>query len=179
MKQNPAARWLLAGMIVIGLTGWVVTGLTLYARIAYLALFLAAGAGIWAIVSIHGISMNRQARVLRASMGDVFEEHFEIRNISWPGTLWLEVVNQSNLPNAGGSRLLTNIGFRQRRFYTARTLLYRRGSFLLGPTSVASGDPLGIFSIRKLVPARDTLVVLPMTVAITDFPPPPGLQRLA
>jgi uncharacterized protein (DUF58 family) len=142
---------------------------------AYLGLLLVVGAGICAVLSMHGIRLNRQARTLRASMGEVFEEHFEVRNAAWPACLWLEIINQSNLPIAGGSRLMTGIGPHQRRFYTARTLLYRRGAFLLGPTSMASGDPFGLFTIRKQVLARDTLVVLPMTVPITDFPPPPGL----
>ncbi|HEX7542355.1 MAG TPA: DUF58 domain-containing protein [Anaerolineales bacterium] len=175
MKPTLALRWLLAGIIIFGLVGWVVTGLLLYARLAYMGLLLVVGAGIFAVISMRGIHLNRQARILRASMGEVFEEHFEVRNATWPACLWLEIINRSNLPMAGGSRLLTSIGPHQRRFYTARTLLYRRGAFSLGPTSMASGDPFGLFTIRKLVPTKDTLVVLPMTVPITDFPPPPGL----
>ncbi len=119
--------------------------------------------------------MSRHARILRASMGDVFEEHFEIRNNSWPACLWLEIINKSNLPMAGGSRILTGIGSRQRRFYTARTLLYKRGAYQLGPTSISSGDPFGLFTIRKVVPSIDTLMVLPMIYPISGFPPPPGI----
>ena len=175
MKPTLALRWLLAGIILFGLGGWAVTGLMLYARMAYLGLLLVVVSGVWAAISMRGIRLNRQARILRTSMGDVFEEHFEVRNVTWPACLWLEIINESNLPMAGGSRLVTGIGPHQRRFYTARTLLYRRGAFLLGPTSMSSGDPFGLFTIRKLIPAKDTLVVLPMTVPITDFPPPPGL----
>jgi len=175
MKKVSSLRWLLAGMVIFGLVGWAVTGLVLYVRIAYLGLILIAGAGIWSVISMRGIHLIRQARTLRASMGEVFEEHFEVKNATWPGCLWLEVINQSNLPMAGGSRLLTGIVSRQRRFFTARTLLSRRGAFLLGPTSLASGDPFGLFTIHKQVPARDTLVVLPMISTIAHFPPPPGI----
>jgi uncharacterized protein (DUF58 family) len=168
-------RWFLAGLIFVGLAGWAATGRVLYARMAYVGLFLVIGAGIWTVFSIQGIRLYRQARVLRASMGDVFEEHFEIRNSAWLTCLWLEVINKSNLPLAGGSRLLTGIGPHQRRFYTSRTLLNQRGAFLLGPTYMASGDPFGLFTKRKKVQAGDTLVVLPMTVPIKDFPPPPGI----
>jgi uncharacterized protein (DUF58 family) len=175
MKQNLSLRWFLVVIVIIGLGGWAITGLLIYARLSYIGLLLLIGAGIWSITSMRGIQLVRQARTLRASMGDVFEEHFEIRKKTWPGSLWLEVVNQSNLPMAGGSRLLTGIGAKQRRFYTARTILYRRGAFHLGPTSLASGDPFGLFTIRRTLPSKDTLVVLPMTVLIKDFPPPPGL----
>jgi uncharacterized protein (DUF58 family) len=175
MKSNFRIRLLLAVIILFGLVGWAVTGLMLYARMAYLGLFLLVGAGIWTLFSLQGISLNRQARNLRASMGEVFEEHYEIRNAGWLACLWLEIINQSNLPKASGSRLLTGIASRQRRFFTARTVLYRRGAFYLGPTSLGSGDPFGLFTIHKQVLAKDTLVVLPKIVPITKFPPPPGL----
>jgi uncharacterized protein (DUF58 family) len=71
--------------------------------------------------------------------------------------------------------LLTGIGAHQKRFYTTRTLLIRRGEFQLGPTEVSSGDLFGIFSTHKHLAANQTLVVLPMTVPITTFPPPPGI----
>ena len=175
MKRTLALCWLLAGLILFGLAGWAVTGQLLYARMAYLGLLLVVGAGIWTLISIHGIRLGRQARILRASMGEVFEEHFEVRNSARLACLWLEIINQSNLPMAGGSRLLTGIGPHQRRFYTARTLLNRRGAFLLGPTNMTSGDPFGLFTISRQVPAKDTLIVLPMMVPIKDFPPPPGI----
>jgi uncharacterized protein (DUF58 family) len=175
MRPPFVMRWFFAGLFIFSLGGWVVTGLMVYARLVYLTLVLVFGAGIFALFSIRGIRLSRQARILRASVGDVFEEHFEVRNSTWPACLWLEIINKTNLPMAGGSRILTGIGSHQRRFYTARTLLYQRGAFQLGPTSMASGDPFGLFAIRKEVPAKDTLVVLPMIFPITDFPPPPGL----
>lgn len=175
MRPSHAMRWFLVGLFIFCLGGWVVTGLLVYARLVYLSLILVVGAGIFTLFSMRGIQLSRQARTLRASAGDVFEEHFEVRNSTWPSCLWLEIINKSNLPMAGGSRVLTGIGPHQRRFYTSRTLLYQRGAYLLGPTSVSSGDPFGLFAIQKQVPAKDTLVVLPMIFPITDFPPPPGL----
>ena len=175
MRQIAGLRWLLAGMVIFGLSGWLITGLTIYARIAYLGLAMIIGAWIWSMLSLRGIHLTRHARSLRASMGQVFEEHFELKNDKWPPCLWLEVINQSSLPFAGGSRLITGIGTRQRRFYIARTLLSRRGAFLLGPTSLSSGDPFGLFTIHKLENAHDTLVVLPMTVPISNFSQSPGI----
>jgi uncharacterized protein (DUF58 family) len=175
MRPPLALRWFLVALFFFGLGGWVITGLMQYARLAYLSLILVVGAGIFALFSMRGIRLSRQTRIFRASMGEVFEEHFEVDNTTWPACLWLEIINKSNLPMAGGSRILTGIGSHQRRFYTARTLLYRRGAFMLGPTSMASGDPFGLFTIRKTVPAKDTLIVLPMIFPIADFPPPPGL----
>jgi uncharacterized protein (DUF58 family) len=175
MKFSRASRWLLAVMILVGLGGWAVTGLLIYTRLVYLGLLLLMGAASWTLLSMRGIRLQRKARTLRASMGEVFEERFEVQKDAWPGCAWLEVLNQSGLPMAAGSRLLTRIGARQRRFYIARSPLTRRGAFLLGPTVLASGDPFGLFTIRKWIPAMDTLVILPMSFPISTFPPPPGL----
>ena len=175
MKFPHASRWLLAGLILVGLAGWIVTGLFVYARLAYLGILLLSGAAIWTVLSMSGVRLRRDTRTLRASMGDVFEEHFEIKKDAWPGCAWLEVLNQSSLPKAAGSRLLTRIGAHQLRYYSARTLLTRRGAYLLGPTTLTSGDPFGLFTMRKMVTARNTLVILPMTFPIPTFPPPPGL----
>jgi uncharacterized protein (DUF58 family) len=124
---------------------------------------------------MNGVRFRRNTRSLRASVGDVFEEHFEIKKDAWPGCAWLEIINQSSLPRAAGSRIFTRIGAHQLRFYSARTVLIRRGAYQLGPTILTSGDPFGIFAIKKKFVAGDTLVILPMTFPISIFPPPPGL----
>lgn len=168
-------RWLLGVAIVVGLAGWIVTGGIIYARIAFIGILLLGGAAIWAFFSMKGVRLRRDTRTFRASMGDVFEEHYEIKKDAWPGCAWLEVLNLSTLPNAAGSRLLTRIGAHQIRYYSARTLLTKRGAYLLGPTTLTSSDPFGLFTMRKEITSRDTLVILPMTFTIPIFPPPPGL----
>jgi uncharacterized protein (DUF58 family) len=175
MKLSNASRWFLACLIIAGFWGRIVTGLLVYTRLAYLGILLLIGAAIWTFFSMNGIRLRRNTRSLRASVGDVFEEHFEIKKDAWPGCAWLEIVNRSSLPRAAGSRIFTRIGAHQLRFYSARTVLTRRGAYLLGPTILTSGDPFGIFAIQKKFAAADTLVILPMTFPISTFPPPPGL----
>ncbi len=179
MKPANALRWSFGILIFIGVVGWIVSGSAVYARLAYLGLILLVFGAAWAALSLRGIRVRREARNLRASMGDVFEEKYEVVNSTWPGCPWLEVVNRSPLPvipgSISGSRLLTNIGARQKRFYTTRNLLTRRGAFPLGPTEIASGDPFGLFPISRLLPAREVLIVLPMTVPILTFPIPAGI----
>jgi uncharacterized protein (DUF58 family) len=127
------------------------------------------------IFSLRGVKLERQARSQRGSVGDIFEEHFEVTNASGLPKLWLEVANDSNIPNATGSRILTFLRAKQRRIYTARTWLTSRGGFLLGPTSITSGDPFGIFRVSKVFPAKSSLVVLPLLFQVNEFLSPPGL----
>jgi uncharacterized protein (DUF58 family) len=119
--------------------------------------------------------VERRARSSRAEVGDVFEERFEIANNSRITKLWLEVSNETTMPNASGSRILTILRGRQKRSYTARTWLTSRGGFLLGPTTITSGDPFGIFRVSRKFPVNASLVIFPMLFPVRDFLSPPGL----
>jgi uncharacterized protein (DUF58 family) len=175
MKSVRGSRWFLLALIVAGLLGWILGGSVIFARLTYFSLALTAGAYIWSWLSMRGIRLARQARILRASVGDLFEERFEVNNAVRQACLWLEIDDQTTMPLAEGSRLLTRLAGRQKRSYTARTWLTRRGAFPLGPTVLTSGDPFGLFTVQRRLQAQDVLIVLPMTVPIQEFPVPPGL----
>jgi len=162
-------------LLLGGLIGVLVGTREIYTRFLYLGALLIGISWLWTQISLRGMSVKRRARSLRASVGDVFEEHFELANDSRIGKLWVEVFNDTNMTGASGSRLLTMVGKGQKRTYIARTWLTRRGGFRLGPTRLISGDPFGLFRIEKIVPVKDSLVVLPMIYEISSFISPPGL----
>jgi len=162
-------------MLAVGGVGSVVNGAGFYIRIFYLGVLLIVLAWLLTVLALRGIKFERKARSLRAAVGDIFEEHYEIINSSFIPKLWLEVSNETTIPHATGSRVITLLRGRQKRSYTARTWLTSRGGFLLGPTTITSGDPFGIFRISKKFPAVSSLVVLPMLVHVTEFLSPPGL----
>jgi uncharacterized protein (DUF58 family) len=162
---------LLALSVIAGVT----TGEKLYYRLSYLWGFLLLGSWVWSHFSIRGLIINRSARALRAQVGQIFEERFDIQNQTWLPRLWLEVNDESTLPGSEGSRVLSMIDGRQGRSYLARTRLIQRGVFPLGPTVLASGDIFGIFPASIRIPAKDTLLVYPMMVDVQFFPNPPGL----
>lgn len=162
-------------LLTLSLIVGVATGEKIYYRLSYLWGFLLAGSWIWSRLSIRGVKVERSARALRAQVGQIFEERFDVHNQSRMPRLWLEVNDESSLPGSEGSRVLTMIEGRQGRSYLARTRLIKRGVFPLGPTVLASGDIFGIFPISTHVPAKDTLLVYPMMVDVQYFPNPPGL----
>lgn len=168
-------RTLILALLIAGLLGSMVTGAAIYSRLVYLAVTVLVVSGVWALTALNGVSVTRRARSLRASVGDYFEEYYELENRSRLIRLWLEIANHSPVPGAAGSRLLTNVGRREKRAYTARTWLTRRGAFPLGPTVVSSGDPLGLFRRSRSFPARDSLLVLPKIIPLTHFPVVAGL----
>lgn len=170
-----ASRVFFVILFLIGLAGALTTGAILYVRLLYLGAGVLLAAWLWTQFTLRGLSPSRHARSLRASVGDIFEETFEITNNSRMPHLWVEIENQSNIPLGAGSRLLTWIGGRETRSYLARTWLTRRGAYTLGPTTLISGDPLGLFLSKRQVPASESLLVLPLILPIADFPSPAGL----
>jgi len=159
----------------IGVVGTMVNGAAFYVRLLYLGILILLLAAVLAFTSIRGIQITRRARSSRAEVGDVFEERFDISNNSRIAKLWLEVSNETTIPNSSGSRVLTILRGRQKRSYTARTWLTTRGGFSLGPTTITSGDPFGIFRVSKKIPANSNLVVFPMLFPVRDFISPPGM----
>jgi uncharacterized protein (DUF58 family) len=173
--MNQTGRILIAIILIVGCVGVLVTGAAMYTRLVLAALLIVAISWLWSLSALYGIRISRSARSLKASVGDVLEENFEITNPTFFPRLWLEIANETPLPSASGSRLVTMLNGKQRRFYLARTWLIRRGAFSLGPTVIRAGDPFGLFRVEKEYPASKSLIVLPLIFNIADFPSPPGL----
>lgn len=170
-----AGRVLAIILLLGGLIGVLVGSGEVFARFLYLGALFIGVSWLWTQFSLRGVRITRRTRSLRASVGDTFEEHFELSNESRIGKLWIELVNESNMPSAHGSRLMTMVGRDQKRTYIARTWLFRRGGYRLGPTRLVSGDPFGLFRTERIIPAEHSLVVLPMIYEISSFYSPPGL----
>ena len=170
-----AGRILLALLFIVGLLGSIFNGAVIYSRFFLISTLLAAISWVWTRWSANGLGLTKGARTLRANVGDVFEESYELVNNSRIPAAWIEVLNKSPLPHAAGSRLLTFVLGRQKRNYLARTWLTRRGGFQLGPTRISAGDPFGLFSHSKVIAPRETLIVFPVIHEIQSFPFPPGM----
>ncbi len=169
------SRILILSLWLIGLAGMLATGAPVYIRLFYLASLAFIGAWLWVRISLSGVRLQRLSRTLRANVGDIYEENFEIKNEKWLPIPWLTVENKSNLPAASGSRLLTGIRRGDTQAYLVRTWLTQRGAFSLGPTTLSTHDPLGLLRRSKSFPANAELVVLPLLVPLHSFPAPAGL----
>lgn len=165
--------WALLGL---SLLGGLVTGAQIYYRLAYVwGVFLLVN-WVWARLSLRGLQFERRARALRAQLGQVFEERFEVRNPSRLLRFWLEVEDLSALPGAQASQVFSAIGGREGRSYVARTRLVQRGAFALGPTRLGSGDLFGLFPVSRTIAPQATLLVYPLIVPLTRFAEPTGIM---
>lgn len=163
-------------LLALSTAAGVATGGKIYYRLALFWAVLFFGAWLWSEIALRGIKFSRKARMLRAQVGQIFEERFEIENLSRLPRLWIEVHDGSALPASDGSRVLTMINGRNSRSYLARTRLFKRGVFPLGPTVLASGDLFGMFPVTKKILVTDSLLVYPLMFDVRNFPNPPGLM---
>jgi len=162
-------------LFALCLLAGLATGGKLYYRLSVFWALLYFGSWAWSVFSLRGLQFKRSARTVRAQVGQIFEERFEIQNLNRFPRLWIEIRDQSTLPGADGSRVVTMVRGRQGRSYLARVRLIKRGVFPLGPTIMASGDLFGLFPREYSVPEKDSLLVYPMMADVRGFPNPPGL----
>ncbi len=122
--------------------------------------------GIWVLSFLWTLSLARHLfleRALRygwAQVGDELQERFTVINESFLPALWLEVEDHSNLPDYIAGRV-TSVGPNSALEWKTQGICTRRGLFTLGPTTLRSGDPLGLCSLEIQHPNSTVLLVLP------------------
>jgi uncharacterized protein (DUF58 family) len=163
------------GIIIVCLLAGLITGRAFFFNIAYLFAGLLILSLVWSWTTVNWVQIRRQTFSRRAQVGRVLDEQFTVRNGGIVPKLWLEVRDQSDLPghNASGvAPAMAPFGSYQ---WSARTICTVRGEFTLGPITLISGDPFGLYQATRHIPATSKLLVYPMTVPIQRFAEPTGL----
>lgn len=143
-------------------------------------LILLAGLGgawltgyLWVLILSKNLSLRREMRFGWAQVGDRLEERFTLSNNSGIPALWLEVIDHTTMPEYQVSRAVYLSGFSVNR-WTTQGICNQRGLFSLGPTSLHSGDPLGIYSLEIFDPKSVNLMVTPPIVPLPSIEVAPG-----
>ena len=159
---------------VISLVAALSTGRDLLFNTLYLITIVLAASFAWSWLNINRVGLSRYTRARRSQVGRLAEEQFEVVNRSRLPKLWLEIRDHSTLPGHHPSRVVASLGGRKTHAWYVRTPCYRRGRYLLGPLTVRSGDPLGIFELSRTLPQTNTILVYPATVDVHGFRLPEG-----
>lgn len=144
------------------------TGIRLFFHLFYLLLALLALSYLWAWLNLRGLQVQREAFTHRSQVGEQARERVTIRNL-WPfPKLWLELQDHSTMPQHS-SGFVTYLPGNDRRRWVTRTPCTMRGKFSLGPATLVSGDPFGIFRLERKVPGSSEVLVYPQTTALPGF----------
>ena len=161
-------------LLIASLAAAVISGKELFFNLAYAwgGFFLLSFA--WSRTALAGVSLERQTRSTRTQVGRVLEERISLRNRSRFPKVWVEVDDRSDLLGHRASNVSMGLGGRNERVWAVRTLCLQRGSFRLGPASLRSGDPFGLFPVTRQAPETEQVIVMPMTAKLSRFALPPG-----
>ncbi len=125
----------------------------------------------WSRMSLQRLGLMRSLSLDRVRAGEWITEELTIRNYSVMPKLWVELRDLSTLPGYQAGRVV-NLRGGDSETWVASTRCERRGRYRLGPVALSSGDPLGLFRARKMVPATHELVVYPPKIDVSDIPMP-------
>lgn len=138
---------------------------------AYLLSGVLALSYLLAWLSIRAVGIRRFTRTQRSQVGQFVEEIFEVTNGATLPKLWLEIEDFSQLPGHTASRVISSLARSSSERWQIRSLCTQRGRFRLGPMTLRSGDPLGIFNVTQEISATSHIVVYPMVEELTTFEP--------
>lgn len=108
-----------------------------------------------------------------AQVGDQLEERFTLKNDYWLPALWVEILDHSNIPGYSASQA-TGVESQSSNSWRTHGTCTRRGIFTLGPTSLCTGDPFGVYTVNLENPASTTLTVMPPIVPLPAIEVAPG-----
>jgi len=170
--QAPLLPALAALMVVLQLIapyrGWIIVLIALGG--ALLSGYL------WTRSLVAGLRLMREMRFGWAQVGDRVEERFTLTNESLFPALWVEVSDRSTMPGYEIDRVAT-LGGRDTTRWRTRGTCRRRGVFTLGPTSLLTGDPLGIFRVELRYPVSMPFMVMPPVVSLPSIEVASGGRR--
>jgi uncharacterized protein (DUF58 family) len=162
---RPLGLLALAGLSFLAAQG---TGIRLFFHLFYLLLALLILSYLWAWSNLRGLSVQRETFTHRTQVGEQARERITIRNV-WPiPKLWVELQDHSNMP-LHSSGFVTYLPANERRRWVARTPCTMRGKYTLGPSTLVSGDPFGIFRLERTVPGTGEVLVYPQTAPLPGF----------
>ena len=167
-------RYTLYLMAIACLIAGLFTGRAIFFTIAFLMGIVYLMAILRAWMSVRGLGMRRHTRTRRSQVGRTFTEVFTVRNLSLLPRLWLEVRDHSTLPGHRASHIVPSLGRKKEYQWRVDTPCSVRGEFQLGPMTLNSGDPFGLFSTPRRVNATERIIVYPEIAPITQFMIPMG-----
>lgn len=151
------------------------TGREIFFRLSYLILAGVTFSFFWAAYSVLAFQLERKLITPRAQVGRIAEERFLVHNTGRFAKIWIEIRDEAELPAHRVSRVLNALRAGARWGFSVRTLCRRRGRFHLGPVTIASGDPFGLFLFQRRLPNTTTVItVYPAAVDLPTFAPPLG-----
>ncbi len=163
------------GLLILVLITGLFTGRAFFFNLAYLLGGLLIISLLWSFTAVRWIGISRRTRARRAQVGRSLDEVFTVTNRAILPKLWLEVRDESDLPGHRASHVVPALGAKASYRWTVETPCLVRGEFRLGPMTVVSGDPFGLFASPRRLGATSKVIIYPATVPVNKIDLPMGV----
>jgi len=128
---------------------------------------------LWARELAGHLRLMREIRFGWARVGDILEERFILSNTGIVPAVWVEISDQSTLANYQIGQV-TAISGNAKNTWRSKTICSQRGIFSLGPTTIRTSDPLGLFQVILELPETTSVMVLPPVIPLPAIEIAPG-----
>lgn len=161
------------GLTIVVLAGALSSGWETMYRLFYTMAAVLLLSLVWGWVNVRWTRVRYELKTPRVQVGGRVEENLTIKNSSWLPKLWVEIRDDSTLLGRRGNGALS-LGSYEQQTINLITPCERRGEFKIGPMSLVSGDPFGLFRRRLKLKVGDKVIVYPAVVPLISFGQLPG-----
>lgn len=172
VRRNQNLLFVLAAFgTVLGLA--MVSGHWLFYRAAYVIGGLVPLTFIWARANLRGLNVTVERAAGRLQVGQHAEARVRLSSRTFYAKLWLELEDPTDMP-AMPARTVVTLPAHGRRNWKLSVPCTRRGVFSVGPITVTTGDPFGLFRFSRSFGTAHSLLVLPRSEELPYLRVPPA-----
>jgi hypothetical protein len=164
MKIRPVVYIVPAVILVFSL----LIGSSLLFRVFISLIVIGLLAFMWIWLELWGLKARQENMPLFCHAADSFNETTMIINDSVIPKLALKVEVKNNLPDYSNIAML-NVGSHNDQSWEHNVACRRRGRYFLGPISVTSADPFGLFTRHKDIGQAREITVYPQIIELPLF----------
>jgi uncharacterized protein (DUF58 family) len=127
--------------------------------------------GLWLISYFWARGLSRKLWLQRETQtgwvqaGTPIAERMSLTNSSRLPAPWVEVADHSTLPQEQAG-FVTRLGGKRSARWKRKITCERRGYFTIGPTTLRTGDPFGVYTVILHYPQVTPLMVLPPVMSL-------------
>ena len=145
-----------------------VTGHWLFYRGAYILGALIPLCFIWARISASGLEVEVERAADRLQVGQETETRLRLKSRSIFTKLWLEIEDRTDMPGPPAKTVIT-LPSKGQRNWKVTMRCRRRGLYATGPVVITTGDPFGLFKLRRTFGVKQRVLVLPQPEELPYF----------
>lgn len=131
---------------------------------------------LWAKQMASHVRAERKLRFAAVQVGDELEETIRLENTGWLPALWTHLEDKGDFP-LYSIRSVRGVDGQSFIEWRNRTICKQRGVFSLGPWLLNSGDPFGLFQVRREYLFGQQMYVYPPMATVSETLIPQGKQQ--